>query len=697
MSTTRGHFEGLFDKLPVRPDRRARPRKYSHRLAYVQLGDENGGIALNLSEGGLAITTAEMLTSDYFPSIRFQLPRSDVWMEARGEVAWASSSKKEAGIQFVDLADSDREKIREWIANNDSAQGQMRGTSEDTRERDMESLGMRGASKRPMKDRKLEVLSEADEAKFAGMFPSEKSLTNVHEDEALTQDAELRISEQNPRNVLRFSEQSLRRGELVGTSRGIERIADEPTQAKVTPALLNDSHSVEEETPPPPNFPEENSLLVSRLDASCEDEQPRIGESELAQPKSSKAGLTHNNSAETESLEPAAFPRETPVVAAGAVETSEIGKAAAGGRVQEAPNHVLSRETDLIQQLELHRRNRAANLLLDQEREVAVERRSGWLLAAVVLLIAIICFAVGVGVGNGFFDKFLGRGREAEQQSDAKPTNLPAATAGENDFAGGSAVAGNAQRSAEGSPGGSTVAPTKNVADGAASDSPADTKADAPVQATPTGAASTKSRDGANLAAKDTNSSNDASGSFPGNSLSSDASASGGADEPRAQPGTAANSAAEAEPARPFSEIQAPILVTAPDERSGPFRLALTEQAVSASLTLAISAQRFVWVPAQAGPASNHRPERLQVGVLIFHVDPLTPSGNQKELAGTVKVRATVGKSGDVLDVQPISGPALLIPAVVRAVREWRYTVTLLDGQPLATEEEVVVEFRPKS
>ncbi|HXO34671.1 MAG TPA: energy transducer TonB, partial [Candidatus Acidoferrales bacterium] len=144
------------------------------------------------------------------------------------------------------------------------------------------------------------------------------------------------------------------------------------------------------------------------------------------------------------------------------------------------------------------------------------------------------------------------------------------------------------------------------------------------------------------------------------------------------------------------SEIQAPILVTAPDERSGPFRLALTEQAVSASRTLAISAQRFVWVPAQPGSASSHRPERLQAGVLIFHADPLL-TANQRELAGTVKVRATVGRSGDVADVQPISGPALLIPAVVRAVREWRYTVTLLDGQPIGAEEDVVVAFRPRN
>ena len=700
MSTTRGHFESLFETLPVRPDRRAHRRSHANRLAYVQLGDENGGIALNICEGGLAITTAEMLTSDYFTSITFQLPRSDVWMEARGEVAWASPSKKEAGIQFVGLADSDREKIRKWIANNDPAQGQMRGTSEDTRESDMEFLRTRNASKHPMKDRKLEVLSEADEAKFAGMFPSERSLTNVHECEAVTQDAEPRIAEQNSRNVLQFSEQSLRRGERSDASETIDRLADEPEQADTAPSRSNESRSVEEETRRLSDLPAENSLLVSRADASGEDERPEMGESEPARPEGARPSLIQNNFTKDESVQVADSPKENALVATEAAETAEMGKGAAGEEEQEAPVHVLSREADLIHQLELHRRNRAANLMLGQEREVPVERRSGWPLAALVLLIGMICFAVGLGVGNGFFDKLLGRDRDrdVEQQRDAKPANLPAATAGENDFAGGSAVAGNAQKSAEPSPGNSAVTSPNNTAGGTASDVPGDTNANAPPQAAPTGAANPKSGDGRSLIAKDTNVSKDASRNSPGKSLPGGGPASDAVRESRATPGTREISGTEDVTAQPVSETQAPILVTAPDERSGPFRLALTEQAVSASRTLAISAQRFVWVPAQPGPASSHRPQRLQAGVLVFHVDPLPPSlGNQRELAGTVKVRATVGKNGDVVEVQPISGPTPLIPAVVRAVREWRYTVTLLDGQPLGAEEDVVVEFRPRT
>jgi protein TonB len=304
----------------------------------------------------------------------------------------------------------------------------------------------------------------------------------------------------------------------------------------------------------------------------------------------------------------------------------------------------------------------------------------------------------------------------SEQRSGAKPANLPAATAGENDFAGASAIAGNAQKSVEASSGNSAVPPRNNMADRAASDSHADFEANAPVQPAQTGAANTNSGDSVNLAAKDRqqgddsapatpssrNSAADVQGDKSGNSPESSAHQNFGAPVApvmkRQQAESTAMSAAGAVTAQPFSETQQPVLVTAPDEKSGPFRLTLGEQAVSASATLAISAQRSVSIPAQPGPASAHRPERLQVGVLIYHADPLVPATrDQKGLAGTVKVQATIGKGGDVIEVKPINGPTSLIPAVVQAVREWRYTVTLLDGQPLGTEEEVVVEFRPRS
>jgi len=679
MSDTRSHFEDLFGALPQRPDRRAYDRSSSALLTYVELGDGNGGIALNVSEGGLAITAAGLLTSDYFPSVRFQLPKSDVWIETSGQVAWTSDSKKGAGIQFVDVADSDREKMREWIATQYPSNGPIQGTSEPVRGRDREFLGIRSASKLPLK---LETLSEADEAKFAGMFPSEKTLPNAHhEPESLTQDTELRVAEQNSRNVLRFSGRNLERDERSSAPATIEPADDGRTQPETVSALPNDGYLVENETSRPSNLPEENPLIVPGADDFCGEPEQRADDSALAQPESAMFEPTHNHSVENTSItSPPDFLEENQILAA-EDEPSEIEEKTAGGKEQEPPAYVFSREADLIQQLELHRRNQAANLLMEQGHEVSVERRSGWLLAALVLLTGIACFAVGVGVGNGFFDKLLGHDQELEQRSDATPANLPAATPGENDFAGGSAVASNAQKSTEVASGNSPGARPSSPADTAAGNAPAASEGKPPVKTAPAGAAETNRADGEKPSSEDTQQ------RAPVTPVT----------KPH-QAETSEASPAAAATAQPFSETQGPILVTAPDETSGPFRLALAEQAVSASPTLAISAQRFIAVPAQPGPASGHRPERLQVGILIFHADPqVPPGGNLKEMAGTVKVRATIGKSGDVVDVKPISGPAALIPAVMQAVREWRYTVTLLDGQPLGAEEDVVIEFRPRT
>ncbi len=185
MSTSNDDFEGLWDVLSVKRDRRAYARSNSAGLTYVELGDTNGGIAWNCSEGGMAITTAEILMCDNFPNIRFQLPTSNVWIEASAQVAWIDASKKSAGIKFIDLEDSDRQKIREWIASEDSAIDQIQGDSKDG-EIDMDFSGSYGASL--IKDQIAEVLSESDEAKFASMFPSEKSLTNAPKRECLAQD-----------------------------------------------------------------------------------------------------------------------------------------------------------------------------------------------------------------------------------------------------------------------------------------------------------------------------------------------------------------------------------------------------------------------------------------------------------------------------------------------------------------------------
>jgi TonB family protein len=85
----------------------------------------------------------------------------------------------------------------------------------------------------------------------------------------------------------------------------------------------------------------------------------------------------------------------------------------------------------------------------------------------------------------------------------------------------------------------------------------------------------------------------------------------------------------------------------------------------------------------------------LQIGRVISRVDPIYPEdAKQQGIEGAVRLHVVVGRDGSVQNVEPTSGPNLLAKAAVSAVREWRYAQTLLGGQPVETEQDIVVKFR---
>jgi TonB family protein len=94
------------------------------------------------------------------------------------------------------------------------------------------------------------------------------------------------------------------------------------------------------------------------------------------------------------------------------------------------------------------------------------------------------------------------------------------------------------------------------------------------------------------------------------------------------------------------------------------------------------------------GSEKASRGRSLQIGRTISRVEPVYPEdAKQQGIEGTVKLHVVVGRDGAVQSVDPISGPALLAKAATSAVREWRYAQTLLGGQPVETEQDIVVKF----
>jgi protein TonB len=61
-----------------------------------------------------------------------------------------------------------------------------------------------------------------------------------------------------------------------------------------------------------------------------------------------------------------------------------------------------------------------------------------------------------------------------------------------------------------------------------------------------------------------------------------------------------------------------------------------------------------------------------------------------------VVLEAVIGEDGRVRDVRVVRPVALLDQAAVEAVRQWRFTPTLLNGQPVPVIMNVTVGFHLK-
>ena len=96
-------------------ERRRLRRLPLESLSYVDLGDTNGGIILNVSEGGLAFRAAIPVMDERIPRLRFQLSADELPVEAEGRVAWTADENRMVGVTFVQLEATARERLKNWI------------------------------------------------------------------------------------------------------------------------------------------------------------------------------------------------------------------------------------------------------------------------------------------------------------------------------------------------------------------------------------------------------------------------------------------------------------------------------------------------------------------------------------------------------------------------------------------------------
>jgi protein TonB len=91
-------------------------------------------------------------------------------------------------------------------------------------------------------------------------------------------------------------------------------------------------------------------------------------------------------------------------------------------------------------------------------------------------------------------------------------------------------------------------------------------------------------------------------------------------------------------------------------------------------------------------------PQRVSSGVMqgmiLNKTQPTYPPiAKAAHVSGSVVLHAMISKTGTIDGLTVISGPEMLRPAALDAVRQWRYKPYLLNGEPTEVDTQITVNF----
>ncbi len=82
-------------------------------------------------------------------------------------------------------------------------------------------------------------------------------------------------------------------------------------------------------------------------------------------------------------------------------------------------------------------------------------------------------------------------------------------------------------------------------------------------------------------------------------------------------------------------------------------------------------------------------------GNLIHKVNPTyPPEARIQRLAGAVTLDATIAEDGSVHEINVVSGAPVLAAAATAAVRQWRYSPSMLSGKPIEVQKRITIVFK---
>jgi len=96
------------------PRRSARQRVET--LMYLDLGSENGGFPINISEDGMSFQGIRPLQVGQEIFIAFKLDGSNESITTKAKIVWLTETRKAGALQYVDMTEDFRRRVTEWIA-----------------------------------------------------------------------------------------------------------------------------------------------------------------------------------------------------------------------------------------------------------------------------------------------------------------------------------------------------------------------------------------------------------------------------------------------------------------------------------------------------------------------------------------------------------------------------------------------------
>ena len=113
-----------------------------------------------------------------------------------------------------------------------------------------------------------------------------------------------------------------------------------------------------------------------------------------------------------------------------------------------------------------------------------------------------------------------------------------------------------------------------------------------------------------------------------------------------------------------------------------------------------LDCQSLGLVPPSPGPPPHPMSAILRVGGNVMaarnikKVAPVYPrEARAAGISGTVRLHAIIGKDGGIQALEFFSGPPALKEAALDAVRQWKYQVTFLEGNPIEVDTTIDVLF----